>query len=224
MLNDIQNPTVYNAAKTLWDYHKLNHKISLSDCIIIMGSQDIRVAKRGAQLFLAGFAPFIIITGGYGRFTKSKWHEPEAIVFRRILLDCGVNQKSIFTEQNASNTGENVLFSIQLARQIGLPLQKIIAVQKPYLERRAYAVFKRHYPNLNITLTSPQISFEKYIAEGLSPKLVVSLMVGDLQRIMVYPKLGYQTTQFIPQKVLNAYKLLVNKGYTSELIREKQHG
>ncbi len=43
-------------------------------------------------------------------------------------------------------------------------------------------------------------------------------MVGDLQRIKEYPKLGFQIVQEIPDEVWNAYEKLVAAGYNKHLI------
>ena len=44
-------------------------------------------------------------------------------------------------------------------------------------------------------------------------------MVGDLQRIIVYPTLGDQIPQDVPGAVLHAYKKLVELGFTQQLIK-----
>ncbi len=44
-------------------------------------------------------------------------------------------------------------------------------------------------------------------------------MVGDMQRIIEYPKLGFQIPQNIPEKVLEAYNTLVELGYIGKLIK-----
>lgn len=44
-------------------------------------------------------------------------------------------------------------------------------------------------------------------------------MVGDLQRIKEYPKLGYQIEQDIPAKVWKSYQKLVAIGYTKHLMK-----
>ena len=80
-------------AKILWDYHHMNHKLKKADCIFVMGSHDLRVAERGAQLFLDGWAPLIVFSGGKGRLTKDLWDEPEADKFAQIAIDMGVPQK-----------------------------------------------------------------------------------------------------------------------------------
>ena len=92
------------------------------------------------------------------------------------------------------------------------------------MERRAYATFRQFWPDKQVVLTSPQVSFAEYLAEyahdSLSPADVVGIMVGDLQRIKLYPELGYQIPQQIPDDVWRAYEELVNKGYDKYLINK----
>jgi hypothetical protein len=45
-------------------------------------------------------------------------------------------------------------------------------------------------------------------------------MVGDLQRIRVYPARGYQIEQDIPTDVWAAYEELVRAGYDRHLISD----
>ena len=90
------------------------------------------------------------------------------------------------------------------------------------MERRAYATFKKLWPDVDLIVTSPQVSFEEYLRqysnETLSPDDVVSIMVGDLQRIRLYPEKGFQIPQDIPDDVWDAYTELVAAGYDKHLI------
>jgi len=45
-------------------------------------------------------------------------------------------------------------------------------------------------------------------------------MVGDLQRIMEYPKKGYAIKQRVPKNISQAFKKLVGSGYNKHLIKE----
>ena len=67
-------------------------------------------------------------------------------------------------------------------------------------------------------VTSPKISFEQYPNENLSQEEILHTMVGDLQRIIEYPKLGFQISQEVPQTVVNAMEKLIVLGYTNHLI------
>src|SRR5256885_1027524 len=75
---------------------------------------DKGVAERGAQLFLDGWAPLLIFSGGLGSITSRLWREPEADQFARIAVAMGVPKESILIENRSTNTGENVLFTKQM--------------------------------------------------------------------------------------------------------------
>ena len=214
MLNEI----IIGAAKTLWKYHHMGHTLQRSDCILVLGSHDLRVADRGAELFLEGLAPWLIFSGGLGNFTKDMWQESEADQFARIAMERGVPKERILIENLSSNTGENILFTQRLLRERELDPLSFIVVQKPYMERRSYATFKKHWPEKMVLVTSPQIAFEDYPTMEIPLDRVINIMVGDLQRIKEYPAKGFQIAQDIPENVLQAYQLLVGAGYTSHLM------
>ncbi|RZU34720.1 hypothetical protein EV284_4319 [Streptomyces sp. BK022] len=44
------------------------------------------------------------------------------------------------------------------------------------------------------------------------------MLVGDLQRIIEYPKLGFAVEQEVPEDVWEAYESLVRDGFTTRLI------
>ena len=205
----------------LWYYLRMNHKLAKSDCIIVLGSHDTRVAKRGAEIFLEGFAPLIVFTGGYGKLTKHIWNNTEAEKFARIAMDMGVPEECILIENKSSNTGENILFVKDLIDKSQIKAQKIIAVNKPYMERRTYAAFKKLWPNIDVIVTSPQMELKEYLSDYENGEItedeVISVMVGDLQRIKVYPEKGFQVHQDIPKEVWDAYLKLIEMGYTKHL-------
>jgi uncharacterized SAM-binding protein YcdF (DUF218 family) len=66
-----------------------------------------------------------------------------------------------------------------------LTIETVILVQKPYMQRRAYATFKKVWPDKDVIVTAPQVSFEEYPNEIIKKDDVISIMVGDTQRIKV---------------------------------------
>jgi len=216
------DPHIHTLAEKVWNYHRLNHQLVQADTILVLCSHDKRVAERGAQLYLEGWAPLLIFAGGLGGITKDLWVEPEADQFARIAIGMGVPEDKILIENRSTNTGENIRFTKQLLAERGLDPQSFIVVQKPYMERRSFATFKKMWPEKEVTVTSPQVTFdeylEKYSNQQLSQADVISIMVGDLQRIRVYPRMGYQIEQEIPEEVWAAYEQLVAAGYNKHLI------
>ena len=211
---------ISSLAKTLWDYHHINHILKKSDCILALGSHDLRVAERTAELYLQGYAPLVIMSGGLGNFTKELWTEKEADQFAAVAIEKGVPEKNILIENNSSNTGENILFTQKLLAEKKLNPQNFIVVQKPYMERRSYATFKKHWPDKDLIVTSPEISFEQYPTNDIPIERVINIMVGDLQRIKFYPDRGFQIYQEIPADVWSAYEKLIGLGFDKHLMKE----
>ncbi len=211
-------------ARKLWDYHKLNHCLTKSDCILALGSHDLRVAERAAELYLEGWAPVLIFSGGLGNLTQEIWTEPEADKFSKIAIEMGVPADSILIENRSTNTGENILYTQKLLSETSLNPQSFIVVQKPYMERRSYATFKKHWPDKNLIVTSPQLTMEDYPNEEISLIKVINIMVGDLQRIRIYPEKGFQIYQFIPDDVWKAFEELVKLGFDKHLVHDNATG
>ena len=209
-------------AQQLWDYHRLDHELVKSDAVVVLCSHDERVAERGAELFLGGWAPLLIFSGGFGAITRGLWDEPEAVRFAQIAEAMGVPHESILVEDRSTNTGENVRFTRELLLRERLAPEKFIAVQKPYMERRTYATFRKIWPEKELRVTSPQVSMDQYLDQyahsTLTPEDVIAIMVGDLQRIKLYSEKGFQIPQEIPAEVWAAYEELVHAGFDKYLV------
>jgi hypothetical protein len=87
------------------------------------------------------------------------------------------------------------------------------------MERRSYATFKKNWPDKNLLVTSPQINFSDYATEEIPLEKVINIMVGDLQRIRLYPAMGYQIFQEIPDEVWTACEDLIASGFNSHLMK-----
>lgn len=205
-------------AQKLWDYHHVNNTLEKSDCILVLGSHDVRVGERGAELYLHGWAPLLIFSGGLGRLTEDMWTETEADKFANIAIEMGVPKEAILIENKSTNTGENITNTQKLLNQQNLDPQSFIVVQKPYMERRSYATFKKHWPDKKLIVTSPQISFQDYPNDEITLEKVIHIMVGDFQRIKLYAEKGFQIPQDIPNDVWQAYEKLVELGFVEHLI------
>jgi uncharacterized SAM-binding protein YcdF (DUF218 family) len=212
------NEYIHHQAKIIWNYHQMHHTLEKSDGILVLGSNDVRVAEYAAQLFLKGWAPLLIFSGGLGNFTLGVWNEPEAVKFANIARAMGVPPNKILTESNSTNTGENIRFSKKLLEEGGTVPKQLILVQKPFMERRTYATVKVEWPELPIKVTSPPIPYAAYPNAIITAEGLIHAMIGDLQRIIRYPEKGFQIPQPIPEEVMEAYEYLIAKGFTQHLM------
>jgi uncharacterized SAM-binding protein YcdF (DUF218 family) len=215
---DISDSHIDKLAKKIWDYHHTHHTLRPADAIIALGSNDTRVAERAVELFKQGYAPYLVFSGNTGALTKKLFSKPEAEVFADIATRKGVPESAILIENRSTNTGENIRFTKALLEEKAIKPHSIIAVQKPYMERRTYATVMKLWPEIDWMITSPQLSFEEYPTPEQPKELAINIMVGDLQRIRIYPDKGFQIPQPIPEDVWRAYEELVGLGYTKHMI------
>jgi uncharacterized SAM-binding protein YcdF (DUF218 family) len=212
--------TTDEAARIILEYMKLGMKLRKCDVIIGLGSSDRRVAERAAEVMLNGYGNWLVFSGGLGKITKARQTQPEARVFRDIALTMGVPAGKILIEERSTNTGQNLSFTAQLLAEHQLHPWSVLVVTKPYMERRLFAAFKRQWPDPSVELvvTSPELSYEDHFAGDIPKDVFLNVMVGDLQRLKEFPKLGYQIEQDIPDEVWQAFRELVRQGYTEHLI------
>lgn len=204
-------------AKILWNYQLMNQKLGKADAIIAFGSHDIRVGEYAAQLFLDDWAPLLVVSGGIGRLTE-QWTKSEADLFAEAAIKIGVPKENILIENKSTNSQENILFTKTLLEEKGTIVRKIILVQKPYMERRAYATFKKQWPEIEVIVTSPQIPYEQYDLADRPKEEKIHILVGDTQRIKLYAEKGFMIPQEIPVEVWDAYEKLVAMGYNSHVL------
>jgi uncharacterized SAM-binding protein YcdF (DUF218 family) len=210
---------IEEAIRRVWDYHQLHHALTPAEAIFVLGSHDLRVAERAAELFHQKLAPLVICSGGFGNLTRNLFSEPEAELLARVLQKRGVPAAAILVENRSTNTGENVRFTRQLLAARGLDIHTVIAVQKPYMERRTYATIRQQWSEVNVQVTSPRLDFAAYCTT-IPREDVINIMVGDLQRIILYPQRGFMIPQDVPAEVLRAFEVLKAAGYSRHLLTE----
>lgn len=211
-------------AQIIWDYMRFEQPLEKVDVIIGLGSHDIRTAQWCSKLYVDSLAPKIVFTGGRGRLTEA-FEKSEADTFAEAAIKLGVPDSDILRESNATNTGENIRLSYDLLKELNVEVGSMIIVTKPYMLRRAYATFMKQWPGEvkpKMICSAIDQGFDEYCKrnEHYSSSHVINSMVGDLQRIYEYPKLGFQIEQDIPEQVWQAYEGLIEAGYTKHLISD----
>ena len=217
------NSKIYELAKILWEYLLFPQHLEKADAILVLGSYDRAVARYGAELFINAWAPYLIITGGV-LHPPEVFNTPEPVIeaeyFAQLAIDAGVPKEKIIIENKALHTGDNFDKTAQLLAGLGYAFDSFILVQKPYMERRSYATGKKRWPEKKLIVTSPPTTFQEYFNSGIPVERTINSMVGDVQRMKVYPRKGYQIEQKIPDEVWEAYEELVRLGFDKRLVAE----
>ncbi|MQY40447.1 hypothetical protein SRB17_84800 [Streptomyces sp. RB17] len=126
--------------------------------------------------------------------------------------------EAILVEPNAASTGQNITLSREVLAEAGVQVESLLLISKPYMERRSYATCRKLWPEVHIVCASEPLELDDYIKSIGDEKLVVDMLVGDLQRVIEYPKLGFAVEQEGPRDVCDAYKRLLRVGFDSRLI------
>ena len=209
--------------RILWDFMHMGMEPEQADVIVGFGCYDEDIPKRCAALYHAGYAPYVCFSGGLGRNTDKLWTASEAERFAAIAIACGVPQERIILENKSTNSAENLLFTPKVLAEAGVKARKIIAVHKPYMEKRLWAAMRVYWPGAAAVYTSPQVTLEEHIAHaeaiGMTEQGVIETIVGDIQRMELYAVKGYQVPVEIPAEVRAAFDALVKRGYTGQLAK-----
>ena len=203
------------AARILWDFHCVYDALQRSDVIIGLGSYDIRVAIRCAQLLQDGLADRIIFTGASGNWTRDLFPNGEAEAFKQRATEDGVPESAILLEPRATNIGENIRFSAEL-----VPTAKqVIFVTKPQTQLRCKATAQQQWSGVTALVTAPETPCDAQPLAHHDEHALICEMVGDFQRMNDYARLGFQTEVEVAGHVRRAFETLVSAGFVDHLQR-----
>ena len=212
---------VYADLALLWDWLCLDMAPGPADVIAAFGCYDDTVPLRAAELWKQGLAPWVVFSGGLGRNTEGLFSQSEAARFAAIAVKAGLPEDVILLEDRSANSAENLLFTRALLAEKNIPARRILAVHKPYMQRRLFAAAAVYWPEAVFTVTAPQLTIPEHLraarAAGMTERGVIDTVVGDAQRMELYAQKGYQIPQPMPGSVRAAYERLIATGYTGQL-------
>lgn len=214
-----------NALKVMWDYLSLNMPLEKADLIIGCGCRNLKIPKRCAELYSQNYGKNILFCGGYGKLTGD-FLKPEAEIFKDIAIESGVPKNKIFVESKSTNTGDNFKFSLEIIEKNNLKFDKILIVHNTLSARRTLNCAKAVIPNKDIRITGINNTFERFI-ESLKNMNTenainnISVIVGDIQRIIIFPQFGWQVEDEVPEEVIKNYNILKKRGFNKYIFSEK---
>lgn len=171
-----------------------------ADVIFIPGGSYPELPERAAQLWKAGYAPYVVPSGRYsitiGRFAgvKSKAEKygkayaTECEFYTDVLQINGVAPDCIFQEDEAQFTAENARFSRRLLDAKGLHPKKAIICCKAYHSRRCLMYYQLCFPDTEFLIApvSGKVTRENWYRTEAGQRRVL----GELARL---------GTQFTPE-------------------------
>lgn len=156
-----------------------------ANVILVPGGSHPQIMRRAAELYLQGFAPWILPSGGENP-KLSGWHS-EWEFLRAVALDMGVPECAVLKEDCARNTFENARFSWRVLNEQGISVRKAILVCKAYHSRRALLTYQAVFP-LDVKYSVAAVADNRGITKEnwfLKPEHV-ALVLGEVEKIGQY--------------------------------------
>lgn len=172
-----------------------------ADVIFVPGSRKIENAIRAAELYRAGYAPYVLPSGRYGvklgcfvpleeplRSEYPEEFESEWQLHRAVLMKHGVPEQAILREDQSTYTWENAQFSRDVLKAQGIPVKTAILCCKAFHARRALLYYQAAMPDVHFLVCPVQIPGcareDWYLSEKGRARIL-----GEVQR------LGSQTNE-----------------------------
>lgn len=208
---------VLNMARKIYDYMNIRDaKIEKSDLIAGFGHFDIKIPQHCASLYQKNLSRKILFTGGRGA-GSADMKEAEAVEFKNELLRVlpAFPEKDLILESESTNTGENITFSEKILKGLdpgftfGQGIGAVIAVASPYRQKRVHLALKKLFPRVKVYNSPPESAFEDemklFCDKGED---LVKHLIGELERIKVYPEKGFIEYEEIPDEIGDIYREL----------------
>lgn len=197
------NAKVKSAAKKIWDFLKIVEAEQNADAIFILGGSSLLPVKKAAEIYKEGYSKKIAFISTGGTFTNPRWKDGEARTYFRTLLSLGIPRKDILWGELTSNTIDEAKEAIRFIRSKDLNPKKVILVDRPVHQRRAFATFKKQNPKVQFINVPCNESFR--FTKGL-----VKRILAELERLKTYARKGDLEPQKLDKNLLEECNTLKN--------------
>jgi uncharacterized SAM-binding protein YcdF (DUF218 family) len=184
-------------ANAINNYLLVRTGIEPADLCFVFGTRHgvCEFADETARLWRGGYFPRVLISGG---MTPGDTRS-EAAVMRDLLIERGVALDAILVEERATNTGENVEFSLPVIDQVlGLSnVGSLIAIGKFRTSRRYLMTLERHWPEVQkmlIPIHYHDVPAERWMEH---PELREEVL-AEWRRIVPYFEKGFMREVDLP--------------------------
>jgi uncharacterized SAM-binding protein YcdF (DUF218 family) len=116
-----------------------------ADVIVVLGGDSGERVEQAASLYRAGFAPYMLVTGGQLYRNIS-----QAGVMKDHAVELGVPSDRIILENKAESTYDNAIYSKKIMEEHGF--RSALVVSSNYHMQRVKFIFRKVFKNSGTTL------------------------------------------------------------------------
>ena len=155
-----------------------------ADVIFLPGSEEGVLAKTAARLYLEGYAPLIVPSGKYAKWTGHSMvdqFETESDHFAYLLMEEGVPEEAILKEREATYTYQNAINTRKLLDERGIEVKKALLCCQAYHARRSKLYYQILFPEteiLVITTITKGITRDNWLRN----REMSDIVLGEIER------------------------------------------
>lgn len=181
ILADEVNSELTKILNRIYDYLSEEDKPEEADILFVFGGKTILRAEKALELYKKGLVKKVVLSGGNPIYSNEK-NRSEADIYKAYLLENGVPEEHSIVENKSITVPDNIRCSLNLFDEIGLEIGSLILVNSPYIQRRAWAIFKKHLPD-SIKIfrvnsdTKPEYSKDNWYKQRETLKIILNEFV-----------------------------------------------
>ena len=123
-------------------------------CIVFGNSTQVNErAKTVIEKYKEKRFNKIVLCGGYGGISNidKKYNESEASRIKKIIIEAGIPEKSVYIEEDSQNTFENIDNAMKIILSETNNINSLSIITGEYHLMRCILAFKKKYPDIAIT-------------------------------------------------------------------------
>ena len=155
-----------------------------ADVIFLPGSEEGVLAKTAARLYLEGYAPLIVPSGKYAKWTGHSMvdqFETESDHFAYLLMEEGVPEEAILREREATYTYQNAINTRKLLDERGIKVKRALLCCQAYHARRSKLYYQILFPDTEI-LVIPTITKGITRDNWFKSREMSDIVLGEIER------------------------------------------
>ena len=155
-----------------------------ADVIFVPGSEEGALAKTAARLYLEGYAPIIVPSGKYAKWTGHSIvgeFETESDYFAHLMMEEGVPESAIIKEREATYTYQNAINTRKLLDERDMEVKRALLCCQAYHARRSKLYYQVLFPNTEI-LVCPTVTKGITRENWFKSRETAELVLGEIER------------------------------------------
>ena len=155
-----------------------------ADVIFVPGSEEGALAKTAARLYLEGYAPIIVPSGKYAKWTGHSivgGFETESDYFAHLMMEEGVPESAIIKEREATYTYQNAINTRKLLDERDMEVKRALLCCQAYHARRSKLYYQVLFPNTEI-FVCPTVTKGITRENWFKSRETAELVLGEIER------------------------------------------